>query len=123
MIGGGTALSDATAFGQWNAARRLLKRGAEPTFWESATMGLTDRVEAAFSSDAPPSAEDVTEAFWGACHGGQLAMARSLRGRGADINWIGWDDKTPLDAAESNGFDGVVDWLRGIGGRPHQPDR
>jgi ankyrin repeat protein len=86
VIGGGTPLSDATAFGQWNAARRLLERGAEPTFWESATMGLTDRVQAAFAADPAPSSEDVTEAFWGACHGGQLAMARCLRDQGADIN-------------------------------------
>jgi ankyrin repeat protein len=27
VIGGGTPLSDAVAFGQWNAARRLLERG------------------------------------------------------------------------------------------------
>jgi uncharacterized protein len=120
VIGGGTALSDATAFAQWNAARRLLERGAEPTFWESATMGLTDRVEAAFASDSPPAAEDVTEAFWGACHGGQLAMAGYLRDRGADINWVGWDDKTPLDAADSNGFVEVVEWLRSIGGQQNQ---
>jgi hypothetical protein len=31
VIGGGTALDDAWAFGQWNAARRLVKRGARPT--------------------------------------------------------------------------------------------
>jgi len=116
VIGGGTALSDATAFGQWAAARRLLERGAEPTFWESATMGLMDRVEAAFADDPLPSAEDITEAFWGACHGGQRAMARQLADRGADINWVGWDDKTPLDAALSNGFDEVANWVRSIGG-------
>ena len=28
VIGGGTALNDATAFAQWNAARRLVERGA-----------------------------------------------------------------------------------------------
>jgi uncharacterized protein len=31
VIGGGTALDDAWAFGQWNAARRLVQRGARPT--------------------------------------------------------------------------------------------
>jgi uncharacterized protein len=120
VIGGGTALSDATAFAQWAAARRLLEFGAQPTFWESATMGLMDRVEAAFAADPSPSTEDVTEAFWGACHGGQLATARYLLARGADSNWNGWDDKTAFDAATSNGFDDVAQWVRSIGGQPHQ---
>ena len=31
VIGGGTPLDDAWAFGQWNAARRLVERGARPT--------------------------------------------------------------------------------------------
>jgi hypothetical protein len=30
VIGGGTPISDATAFGQWDAVRRLLERGAGP---------------------------------------------------------------------------------------------
>jgi hypothetical protein len=30
IIGGGTALDDAWAFGQWSAARRLVERGARP---------------------------------------------------------------------------------------------
>ncbi len=120
VIGGGTALSDATAFAQWAAARRLLEFGGQPTFWESATMGLMDRVEGAFAADPSPSTEDVTEAFWGACYGGQLATARYLLARGADINWNGWDDKTAFDAATSNRFDDVAQWVRSIGGQPHQ---
>ena len=43
-------------------------------------------------------------------------MGRLLADRGADINWVGWDDKTAVDAAVSNGFDDVADWIRSIGG-------
>ena len=116
VIGGGTPISDATAFGQWNAARRLLERGADTTFWESATLGLIDRVQAAFADGRAPSADDVTAAFWGACHGGQLEIARLLAEHGADINWVGWDDLTPLDAAVRSEATAVVQWLRASGG-------
>ena len=111
VIGGGTAMSDATAFGQWNAAHRLLERGAETTFWEAATLGLVDRVEAHMKRQPPPSRDDITEAFWGACHGGQQSMAEYLLARGADINWIGWDDLTPLDAARRSGAADLAAWL------------
>ena len=46
VIGGGTPLLDATAFGQWHVARRLVERGAETRLWPAATLGLLDRVEA-----------------------------------------------------------------------------
>ncbi len=43
VIGGGTPVADAVAFGQWNAARRLVKRGAKTNLWQSAAMGLIER--------------------------------------------------------------------------------
>jgi uncharacterized protein len=36
VIGGGTALADAVAFGQWRAARRLVERGARANLWQAA---------------------------------------------------------------------------------------
>lgn len=117
VIGGGTPISDATAFGQWNVARRLLERGATTTFRESATLDLRDRVDAFFDADPPPSPEDITEAFWGACHGGQLAMAEYLLARGADISWVGWDELTALDAARRSEAPDVVAFLEGLGAR------
>jgi uncharacterized protein len=117
VIGGGTPISDATAFGMWSAARRLLERGASTNFWEAATLGLADRVEAFFGSDPSPTDDEITRAFWGACHGGQLAMAEELLSRGADINWVGWDDLTPLDAARRSNADSVVAWLEHHGAR------
>lgn len=121
VIGGGTPISDATAFGQWNAAQRLLERGAETTFWEAAALGLSDRVENAFTKDQPPSSNEITEAFWGACHGGQRGVAQYLLEHGADINWVGWDDLTPLDAAERSKADDLVAWLIAHGAQSSPP--
>jgi ankyrin repeat protein len=111
VIGGGTPLADATAFGNWRSARRLIERGAHSSFWEAATLGLRDRVDRYLSGDAPPTIEDITAAFWGACHGGQLEMAQHLLELGADANWIGWDDLTALDAARRSEATDVVEWL------------
>jgi ankyrin repeat protein len=122
VIGGGTALADATAFGQWRAAERLLERGAHTNLFESAVMGLNDRVEAELDATPTPTAENLTHALWGACHGGRQETAAVLLARGADINWVGWDDLTPLDAAERTASERpdatpLVDWLRERGAR------
>jgi ankyrin repeat protein len=117
VIGGGTPLADAVAFGQWQAASRLVERGARTTLWQAAALGLMPRVEHYFSGGPPPSAAEVTNAFWCACHGGQRVAAEYLLARGADLNWIGYDRLTPLDAALRSVADSVVDWLRGVGAR------
>ncbi|HEY4312346.1 MAG TPA: ankyrin repeat domain-containing protein [Pirellulales bacterium] len=110
VIAGGTALADATAFGQWKAARRLVERGAKTTLWEASALGLLERIETMFSTAVPPT-EEITRCFWGACHGGQQETAQYLLDRGADINWIGWDELTPLDAAGRAGANSLVAWL------------
>ena len=101
VIGGGTPLADAVAFGQWQAARRLIERGARANLWQAAALGLLDRVEAELAAGATP--QDVTEAFWQACHGGQPETAALLLERGAELDWLGWNDQTPLDIAEAQG--------------------
>ena len=78
---------------------------------------LNDRVVAFFASNEPPNAEDITHAFWGACHGGQRPSAQYLLEQSADINWIGWDELTPLDAAERSEARELVSWLRENGAR------
>ena len=118
VIAGGTPLTDATAFGQWNAARRLVERGAHAGLWEAATLGLLDRVEAFLTADPGPTSDEITGSFWGACHGGQRGTAEYLLGRGADLNWIGWGELTPLDAAERAGATDLAEWLRARGARP-----
>jgi len=118
VLGGGTPLADAVGFGQWRAARRLLEHGARTTLWQAAALGLLDRVKEQFAGADPPTPEEVTDAFWQACHGGQRQTAEYLLDRGADRNWVGWDDRTPLDIAEAQGADEVVRWLRSKGARP-----
>ena len=65
----------------------------------------------------PPTTTEITEAFWGACHGGQLATAQHLLTHGADMNWVGWDNLTPLGAAERSTAEDVVAWLTRLGGQ------
>ncbi len=116
VIGGGTALADAVAFGQWPAARRLIERGAVANLWQAAALGLITRVEQCFATN--PSPADVTNAFWCACHGGQRCAAEYLLERGADYNWIGYDGLSPLDAAVRSGAEELVSWLREMGASP-----
>lgn len=129
VIGGGTPLSDACAFAQWKAARRLLERGATTSLWEAASLGLLDRVRGHFTgsplrawqaSGPRPEVDqpdEVTHAFWCACHGGHLATAQDLHARGANINWLGYDNRTPLGAARKAGVEGLVDWLLANGAK------
>jgi len=123
IIGGGTPLADATAFGQWKAARRLVERGARATLWHAAALGLMDQIEAHLASEPPPPPEDITEAFWAACHGAQREAAEYLLARGADLNWVAtWDGLTPLDAARRSEQDGLdpaelVAWLLARGAK------
>ena len=118
VIGGGTPLADARAFGQWQAAHRLVERGARTTLADAATLGLMDRVRSSFTGGAVPSADEVSRAFWGACHGGQQRAAEYLLDRGADLNWIPpWERLTPHDAAERRGAGELVEWLRRRGAK------
>jgi hypothetical protein len=116
VIGGGTPLTDATAFGQWATARRLVERGAVSGRFEAAAMGQVDRLRALYPEPAPEQGA-LDGSLWGACHGGQLAAAQYLVERGADPGWLGWDDLTPLAAARRSAGEGVpgaadvVAWL------------
>ena len=126
--GSGTPLFDATVFGQWAAARRLLDRGAATGAWEEAALGLADRLSVRLAEPAEPG--EVTAWFWAACHGGQPATARLLLDAGADRDWESdWDGLTPLDAAVRAvgggvaGAEEVVAWLHGQGARSSAADR
>jgi ankyrin repeat protein len=112
VIDGGTPLADAVAFGQWRAARRLVERGAQPNLWQAAALGLMDRVR---SQAAEATPDEITNAFWCACHGGERATAEYLLERGADMHWVGHDGLTPLAAARRSDATELAAWLAAHG--------
>ena len=79
-----------------------------------------DRLQESFARATKPSQQEVTNAFWNACHGGQLESARYLLAHGAVLNWVGHDHLTPLDAAVRNGNEDVISWLRAEGAVSHK---
>lgn len=113
----GTAMSDAVIFAQWDAARRLMARGAKTTLTESAGLGLMDRVVEFFAQEPGPGSELVTAALWHACRGGQLETVQYLAGKGANLNWVGWDKIAPLDGAVQSGNGELIAWLVRQGAR------
>lgn len=117
IIGGGTPLADAVAFGQWEAARRLVERGARTTIWTAAGLGMRSRVEELCTSEPAPNLGEITNAFWSACHGGQRSAAEYLLARGADLNWIGHGEQTALDVARKSEAYDVAEWLVSIGAK------
>jgi ankyrin repeat protein len=117
VIAGGTPLADAVAFGQWKAARRLVERGAQATLWQAAALALMDRVQELLGASDSQSLHEITKAFWCACHGGQRAPAEHLLERGAEINWLGFDKLTPLDAALRSDAGELAGWLRTRGAK------
>jgi uncharacterized protein len=120
VIAGGTPIADAVAFGQWAAARRLLERGARTNLWQSAALGLLDRVRGALAA-GPSGQDDLDNALWCAAHGGQRQTAELLLARGADPRWVGHDALTAAEAAERSGAHDLGAWLRDQGGgRPPQ---
>lgn len=115
VIAGGTPLQDATAFGQWAAARALVARSARTTPFDLAALGHTDKVLTilnASTANATDRQDKLDHAFWSACHGGQLATAQALARHGATINWLpAWENATPLDIAARSAAYPVIQWL------------
>jgi ankyrin repeat protein len=126
VIGGGTPLADAVGFGQWKAARRLITHGAASNLWQSAALGLMDRVHEQLHSQPAPSSQEITVAFWQACHGNQRLAAELLLSNGAELNWVGYQQQTALDIAVRAGATETAAWLReqgaehGPGGDPER---
>jgi ankyrin repeat protein len=120
----GTPLDNAVGYGCWHVARLLVTRGAAVDMaWHAAALGMLGRLEALLGSDPP--AEDVSQAFWHACTGGQRRAAEYLLSRGADLNWEpDYAQGTPLDAASGLGTrqENVISWLRELGARSSSSD-
>lgn len=117
-IAGGTALENAIGYGCWRVARLLVERGARvEKLWHAAALGMTSRCKSFFESPSAPSTEEVSNAFWQACHGGYRRTAEYLLSRGADLNWVpDYAKQTPLEIASAGGLDtgrqALVNWLR-----------
>jgi uncharacterized protein len=121
-IDGGSPLSCAVGYGQWLAARRLVERGASTLLWHEAALGLMKRIAPRFETEPHPGSEELSGAFWNACHGGQLAAAQWLLTRGADVNWCApWSGQTPLDITERSGHSDIAAWLTGKGAIRQHP--
>jgi uncharacterized protein len=85
----GTPLDNAVGYGCWHVARRLVERGARvDKLWHAAPLGLLDRIHELLEARPAPTPEDINEAFWQACHGGQLRAAALLLSHGADIHAV-----------------------------------
>jgi uncharacterized protein len=111
-IDGGPPLSSAVGYGQWQAARRLVERGAQTRLWHEAALGMMPEMMQRFETQPAPEAETLSGSFWNACHGGQLTAAQYLLARGADLNWAApWSGQTPLDIAERAERSDVMAWL------------
>lgn len=117
VLGGGSPLSNARGFGQWKAAHRLVERGAKTYIMDEAALGLIDRLEERFTAN-PPTPEEIDLGFWAACQGGSQSCAEVLLKHGAELNWLPpWEDLTPLDAAEREGAEELVRYLRSLGAK------
>ncbi|MCP5474377.1 MAG: ankyrin repeat domain-containing protein [Rhodanobacteraceae bacterium] len=114
---GGSPMSDAVVFAQWKAARRLAERGARTEIWQAAALGQLAQVQQFATASPGPTAEQLTNAFWHACRGGQRPVAEYLLERGADLNWLGYERQTPLDAARKSGDAALLSWLASVGAR------
>jgi uncharacterized protein len=115
----GTPLDNAVGYTCWHVARLLVARGARvDKAWHAAALGMLGRLEEILGTDPP--AEDVSQAFWHACAGGQRRAAEYLLSRGADLNWEpDYARGTPLDAADGvdTRQENVISWLRDLGAR------
>jgi uncharacterized protein len=118
----GTPLDNAIGYGCWHVARRLVERGARvDKLWQAAALGLMSRVQELVAASPAPGRQEINEAFWQACHGGQRRTAEYLLGYGADINTtVAYADGTALDVAAGPDTcrDLLANWLREQGAEP-----
>jgi uncharacterized protein len=118
----GTPLDNAIGYGCWHVARLLVQRGAHvDKLWHAAALGLMSRVQELLAGTPVPGQQEVNEAFWQACHGGQRRVAEYLLRHGADIDTtVEYAHGTPLDTATATDTrrDILATWLREQGAQP-----
>ena len=115
-IAGGTPLDNAVGYGCWHVARRLVERGARvEKLWHAAALGMLARLEELLAASPAPAKEEIDNAFWQACHGGQRRTAELLLGRGADIDRVpdyARGRAVDVAAGPDTRRDLLVTWLR-----------
>jgi hypothetical protein len=117
----GTPLDNAIRYACRHVARLLVARGAKvDKLWHAAALGMLTRVQDLLGAQATPDRDELSQALWHACSGGQRRAAELLLGRGADLAWVpDYADGTALDAANGLGTrqENVITWLREQGAR------
>jgi uncharacterized protein len=115
----GTPLDNAIGYACWHVARLLVARGARvDKLWHASALGMLDRLDELL--DTNPATNEVSQAFWHACAGGQRRAAERLLAAGADLNWEpDYAHGTPLDTANGLGTrqENVITWLKERGAR------
>jgi ankyrin repeat protein len=123
----GTPLENAIGYGCWHVARRLVEAGATISkLWHAAALGQLTRIEELLAAEPAPTADDLNEAFWQACHGGQFRAAQRLLERGPDLNYHpGYAEDRPIEIAAQvdTRRQQLIEWLetRGARSTPPQP--
>jgi ankyrin repeat protein len=109
----GTPLDNAVGYACWHVARLLVRRGARvERLWQAAALGLLPRLNELLAEASP---EQINQAFWHACSGGQRRTAEALMSRGADLTFVPeYARDTPLEAAAAvdTRRQTLVEWLR-----------
>jgi hypothetical protein len=120
----GSPLGNAIGYACWGVARLLVARGARvDTLWHAAALGMTSRLDELLLRQPDVAPEELSQAFWHACAGGQRRAAEYLLSRGADVNWVPtYARRTALDAATGLGTQRelLLSWLRERGARSSQ---
>jgi hypothetical protein len=68
-------------------------------------------------ADTTPDSDEISHAFWQACHGGQLRIAQRLLQLGADPSYIPeYAEKSALEISTSTSTrrEAVLTWLRTV---------
>lgn len=121
----GTPLDNAIGYGCWNVARLLVGSGARvDKLWHAAALGLLERLGELAAAQPPPAGEELGQALWHACDGGQRRAADLLIDLGADLGFTpDYGHGTILDVAARHGTQrsNLIERLESLGVQRAQP--